>query len=87
MANGLNDKNIIIVLTEAIPCLPIHIDFNPRSLKIIRIVAFDIVKYFRKFSHVMDLIQTSELVETSLKGLQVDPVACRGQNQGQCHYL
>ncbi len=31
----------------------------------------------------MDFIQTSALVEASLKGLNVDPVACRGQNQGQ----
>jgi hypothetical protein len=31
----------------------------------------------------MDLIQTSALVEASIKGLGVDPAACRGQNQGQ----
>ncbi len=31
----------------------------------------------------MDFNQTSTLVETSLKGLNVDPVACRGQKPGQ----
>lgn len=31
----------------------------------------------------MDLAQTSELVETSIRGLNVDPVACRGQKPGQ----
>ena len=31
----------------------------------------------------MDLVQTSALVEQSIKGLNVDPVLCRGQNPGQ----
>lgn len=31
----------------------------------------------------MDLNQTSALVEASIKGLNVDPVACRGQKPGQ----
>ena len=31
----------------------------------------------------MDLAQTSALVEASIKELNVDPVACRGQNPGQ----
>lgn len=31
----------------------------------------------------MDLQQTSALVEESIRGLKVDPVACRGQKEGQ----
>lgn len=31
----------------------------------------------------MDLIQTSVLIENSIRDLKVDPAACRGQNPGQ----
>ena len=35
----------------------------------------------------MDLQKTSQLIEDSIRGLNVDPAACRGQNPGQWSLL